>query len=378
MKKKAILVLVVLVSLFFSQEIYCAVNPDFTPKWQIGDSWDVTIRQMAISRIPVVEQKNVTDKIAPSIIRRIYFKVIDRKNIDNEICYVVEVGYKDEWSEHEEDATILHLYVREDDFTLQQIAEIAKDTIGNITPQFNFRNDNGREFIIFTELFDIAIPFDFPNFPVSNMNEERTIQVPGSEQDMTQKINFIDQNIVQIEFSTEISGGIYRTTQIWERGKPWWSSCKREFTYKDYETGETKTEIESDPLLVGTDLTPPELTLNVIPATLWPADHQMVEITPTITATDNYDRFPEVKLYSVESSEPDDATGEGDGHTTQDIQTTQVWDDKQHKMVDKILLRAERDGKGSGRVYTITYTAEDFLGNISRVLATVTVPHDME
>jgi len=103
----------------------------------------------------------------------------------------------------------------------------------------------------------------------------------------------------------------------------------------------------------------------------------MVEVTPTVTVTDNYDRYPDIKLESVTSNEPDDATGEGDGHTTQDIQTFQIWDSNQRKNIDKILLRAERDGKGSGRVYTITYTATDFSGNTARTSATVTVPRDM-
>jgi hypothetical protein len=43
---------------------------------------------------------------------------------------------------------------------------------------------------------------------------------------------------------------------------------------------------------------------------------------------------------------------------------------------DEILLRAERSGTGSGRMYTIAYAATDASGNTASALAYVTVPHD--
>jgi len=311
-----------------------------------------------------------------TIARNLHFEVVNIATIDSEECFIIKVNYDDDLSRQNPEDFIIYLNIRKEDFTLQKIIYSPVDGTASGYQEFEYVNRNGCDFIVFAWDEFEPIPFDFPNFPVANTDEERTIQLAGSEQTMTQNITLLDENTMQIDLVTEALDGSYRTTQIWERGKPWWSSAKRTFTYQDPQTGETKTEIESDPVLVGVDIIPPELNLTVTPTSLWPPNHQMVEITPTISVTDNYDRFPDIKLYSVESSEPDDAVGEGDGHTTQDVQITQVWDSKQYKMIDKILLRAERDGKGSGRIYTITYTATDFSGNSSEASTTVTVPHD--
>jgi hypothetical protein len=39
-------------------------------------------------------------------------------------------------------------------------------------------------------------------------------------------------------------------------------------------------------------------------------------------------------------------------------------------------VREERDGGGSGRTYTLTYTATDMAGNLGTCAATVTIAHD--
>jgi hypothetical protein len=72
-----------------------------------------------------------------------------------------------------------------------------------------------------------------------------------------------------------------------------------------------------------------------------------------------------VSLVSVTSNEPDDAPGDGDGNTSNDVV---IVDD------DSFRLRAERDERGSGRIYTIAYRVTDACGNSSTGTATVTVP----
>jgi N-acetylneuraminic acid mutarotase len=120
------------------------------------------------------------------------------------------------------------------------------------------------------------------------------------------------------------------------------------------------------------DSIPPAVTAVASPNVLWPPDHEMVPVSVTVVTTDACDPAPSVLLSSVTSSEPDDAPGEGSGHVSGDIQGASIG------TADfQVLLRAERDGGGPGRTYTITYQASDHSGNSSVASARVTVPHDM-
>jgi hypothetical protein len=120
------------------------------------------------------------------------------------------------------------------------------------------------------------------------------------------------------------------------------------------------------------DVTPPDISVTVNPDTLWPPNHKMVDIVATVTVSDVCDAAPTVVLTSVTSDEPDDAEGNGDGKTVDDIQGADIGTEDY-----EFQLRAERAGEGDGRVYIITYTATDASGNSASASATVVVPHDM-
>jgi hypothetical protein len=113
------------------------------------------------------------------------------------------------------------------------------------------------------------------------------------------------------------------------------------------------------------DNTPPEFTLSVTPAVLWPPNHKMVKITPTWTVTDNCDRSPQVSLVSITCNQQDKSKDKK--HPNGDIQV---------RPDGSIYLRAERNSPNTSRIYTITYQAVDDSGNATTSSATVTVPHD--
>ncbi len=115
------------------------------------------------------------------------------------------------------------------------------------------------------------------------------------------------------------------------------------------------------------DTTPPDFTLELSPAVLFPPNHKLVPITASITVRDACDASPTVRLVSITNSEDDN--GLGDGNEPHDIQGAAFNTDDR-----EFLLRSERSGRGAGRVYTVTYEVADASGNTTRRQATVTVP----
>jgi len=123
---------------------------------------------------------------------------------------------------------------------------------------------------------------------------------------------------------------------------------------------------DHDPVLVGLDLcegVAPVIDVSVTPDLLWPPNHKYVNVTATVTVSDNIDPDPSWTLVSVTSNEPDN--GDDDGNTVNDIVIVDE---------DSFRLRAERSGAGTGRVYTITYRVTDSCGNSAIGSAAVRVP----
>jgi len=113
------------------------------------------------------------------------------------------------------------------------------------------------------------------------------------------------------------------------------------------------------------DTEPPTMiSLTPSPSTLWPPNHKMVSVTLAVKTTDNSGRPVTCHITSVTSNEPEN--GLGDGDTAPDWIITGAL---------KVSLRAERSGRGNGRVYTITVECKDAAGNVSHGATTVTVPH---
>jgi hypothetical protein len=95
----------------------------------------------------------------------------------------------------------------------------------------------------------------------------------------------------------------------------------------------------------------------------------MVDVSASIQVSDGCDTEPLVELVSITSNES--AEGLGAGRAEPDVLDAETGkDDRQFR------LRAERSGRGTGRIYTVRYRAADAAGNTTEVTAQVLVPHD--
>lgn len=148
-------------------------------------------------------------------------------------------------------------------------------------------------------------------------------------------------------------------------------------------SGESSTD---EVIVIVSDTTPPTLTVVAGPESLWPPNHKLIGISLSVQASDLYDESPSVTA-SVMSNEPDDANGGGDGKTTGDIRITASSGEVLESsgpapqldfdpLTSTLSLRAERQARGSGRVYTLTLTATDARGNHATQELHFQVAHD--
>jgi hypothetical protein len=99
------------------------------------------------------------------------------------------------------------------------------------------------------------------------------------------------------------------------------------------------------------------------PGVLWPPNHKMVPVKIAGVTDPNNDSVT-ITVIDVTQDEPVNGLGDGDTSPDAVIQGS------------TILLRAERAGNGNGRVYRITFQADDGVAGICTGTVTVCVPHD--
>ena len=133
------------------------------------------------------------------------------------------------------------------------------------------------------------------------------------------------------------------------------------------------------------DTTPPLIT-GVTPSVkqLWPADRRLVPVTISVTGFDNCSSALRCEIISVTSNERDRGRDDGkEGAVKQGDRKEQAKGSKDagRRVGDwditgplSLTLRAERDGTGSGRFYTITVRCTDEAGNSSTSVTTIHVP----
>ena len=110
------------------------------------------------------------------------------------------------------------------------------------------------------------------------------------------------------------------------------------------------------------DKVPPQLEASVGTGSLWPPNHDLVNVGLSVNASDN-SGDPVAVQVSVFSDE-DDVTGAG-GEMSPDAKDIAP---------ATLRLRAERAGNSDGRVYLIVVTATDSSNNVTRACLAVVVP----
>jgi hypothetical protein len=119
------------------------------------------------------------------------------------------------------------------------------------------------------------------------------------------------------------------------------------------------------------DTQPPVVRVRAEPHYLWPPNHELREVESRVRVQDSCSDVDDVtvELIDARSNEPDN--GRGDGNTVDDIQDADLGMDDRN-----VWLRAERSGRGGGRIYTLTYRVTDGSGNMTEAETNIYVPHD--
>jgi hypothetical protein len=112
--------------------------------------------------------------------------------------------------------------------------------------------------------------------------------------------------------------------------------------------------------VVPAPVTPPAVTCTVQTELLWPTNHELLPVGLGVSVSHD---APTTLAIAVYSDEDDLAPGSGN-HAPDALDAS----------VRSLLLRAERSGRGDGRVYLIVATAADEFGNVGAGCCTVVVP----
>lgn len=99
------------------------------------------------------------------------------------------------------------------------------------------------------------------------------------------------------------------------------------------------------------------------PALLWPPDHKLLSVAIVGVADPDNDQ---VTLTVMEVTQDEPLDGLGDGDTSPDAVVRGA----------TVLLRAERAGAGNGRVYQVSFMADDGSGGRCTGVVSVCMPHD--
>ncbi len=141
----------------------------------------------------------------------------------------------------------------------------------------------------------------------------------------------------------------------------------------------------TDLLIIVQDTTSPQIQAALVDQpVLWPPNHKMIPISLDLLVSDNCTAPENLLLFCfVDSDEPDDDTGDGsftgdvnneDGFA-EPVEVELTFNPVNEHWEGQLQLRAEREGNGDGRKYSIRCMAMDNSNNATYATVCVTVPH---
>ncbi|MBT2618459.1 glycine rich domain-containing protein [Bacillus sp. ISL-78] len=202
-----------------------------------------------------------------------------------------------------------------------------------------------------TVKIDKTVPVTTDNAPTDWVNKDVTVDLTATDNDGG---SGVASTYYQLDNGSTQSGNAIKISDEGVHTLTYWSVDNAGNT----EQFNTKT--------IKLDKTAPVLNISLDKTTIWPPNHKMVPITATINASDGTSEINSVVLTSITSNET--------------LQSDDIQNSNYNKPIsgstDSFELRADRLGRGNGRIYTVTYTAMDNTGNVTTKTATVTVPHD--
>ncbi|WP_309123476.1 exo-alpha-sialidase [Paenibacillus sp.] len=127
---------------------------------------------------------------------------------------------------------------------------------------------------------------------------------------------------------------------------------------------------ETRSMAVRIDKTAPALRVSADPSELWAPNGELTPIRTAVAAEDDASGIERIVLDSIQI---DDDGGSSPGVESREVDIADAAfgaDDREFS------LRAERNGGGAGRTYTIKYAATDRAGHVAEATAVVFVAHD--
>lgn len=237
--------------------------------------------------------------------------------------------------------------------------EVPTNLVENLLAGLNYINVHTTNYPA-GEIRGQLIPRPTPNRPPKVVCPPHCLlECEGKPTTLTVKVSDLDSDPLRVVWN--VNGAPMQTNQVepGKRGTAGVVKFTAEFplgtnVVQVVVTDGTGNRVACETLVRVTDRRPPVIvSATASPNVLWPPNHKMVDVCLRAQIKEQCGDA-RWKIISVTSSEPFNGLGDGD--------TSPDWE-----IVDNhnVRLRAERSGRGPGRIYTIKIQARDEVGNLS-------------